>query len=166
MTGKIYSLIVFPSDTITDIKNMICIVTVTPGNQGVPPYMQHLIFAGKQLEDNRTISDYNIKEDSIIHMVLILRGGMFHESSRGIMQHASYVVDVNVHDLLFQIEVEPCDTIADIKFRVQEALHFSTDACMLVFDKEHHQKLQDACTLADYNIHIGSVLHLVPSSIE
>ena len=63
------------SDTIESLKMQIY------GEMSYPPDQQRLIFAGRQLEDGRTLSDYNIQKDSTLHLVLRLRAGMLHESS-------------------------------------------------------------------------------------
>ncbi|VEU43009.1 unnamed protein product [Pseudo-nitzschia multistriata] len=139
LTGKTVAIEVEEGESIEEVKAKIA------EKEGIPPEQQRLIFGGQQLQDQKTLDDYDVGDDATLHLVLRLRGGMqlFVKTLTG---------------KTVAIEVEEGESIEEVKAKIAEKEGIPPEQQRLIFGG---QQLQDQKTLDDYDVGDDATLHLV-----
>ena len=139
LSGKTITLDIEKTDSVESVKRKI------EEKEGIEVGQQRLVFGGKQLEDNYTLGDYNIENDSNIHLVLRLRGGM-------------QIFIKTLSGKTMTLEVDKTDSVESVKRKIEEKEGIEVGQQRLVFGGK---QLEDNYTLGDYNIENDSNIHLV-----
>jgi len=143
-TGNTITLHVQPCDTIDNVKAKL------HEKEGFPMSQQQLIFAGNRLKGNRTVKDYNIPAETTLGLMLRLRGGAR-------KQYMLLFVNTFAGNTI-TLHVQPCNTIDNVKAKLQEKEGFPMSQQQLIFAGN---RLEGGCTLKEYDIQVETTLGLM-----
>lgn len=138
-TGKNVEFEIDPNNNINDLKTQIQNKTQIPSDR------QRLTFAGKQLDNENTISSYSIHENSTLHLKLGQPGGF-----------QIFIHDFSGIDKPF--EVTPTETIKEFWDKIEKKITATREACQLVYNGQY---LKEENTIQDYSIPPHSIIHIV-----
>jgi ubiquitin C len=143
LAGRTITLQVDSLETIDEVKSKI------QANEGFPKGRQCLIFANKQLEDDRTLADLNICKESTLLLVL-------HPANTG----GTMPIFVSTTEgKRLRLQVDSSDTIDDIKVKIYEADGTRPIQQRIIYNGK---RMRDECTLADYDVQKEDTLYVVP----